>query len=405
MIQSWTSISARQSTTNQSAKVLKRAGPVGDEAESTAEAHKGAGKGTTAGKGTSESTGDSTEAMPQAFNPLANQPIQPLANQVVQDRPATVPEEALLQLMVNQMNAISERQQQMAEQMAESQRQQTEALRQVASLRTPAPHEHDESTKPFLSGDFLRDSSNPLDVYEDSKKNDTTKAKNADTTKAKDANTTKAKDADTTKAKDAEKKAEAKGAGAHNTTANSSAANATNGTQNAINTTAVGKAIDAVKEVGAAIDTAIEALGTAKDALAGEDTGEIKPRWKYCMFLSLLLWVGCCCFSGAAHSNLGQLLAGFFNFVVPFMVILYLCDTTTIFHDWWSGKPVSNWCRLVCIWAFLQIAIGIGCLGFSMLGIGVAATMGYKTEEEKQLEKKQEEKKTEDFKILDELLQ
>lgn len=212
------------------------------------------------------------------------------------------------------------------------------------------------SKQPWLSGDFTRDSSNPLDVYED--KGVTTPPPSEATGKAE------AKDVGNAKAKDA------------------GAAEDAGGDEDLVKDTGAGNATENSTTAGGVQDVV-----AAKDTPAAEDAGGTKKHWKYCMYLSTLLFLGCCCFSGAAHSNLGQIMAGFFNFILPFVVILYVCDTTNLFWDWWDGKPICDWCRLICIWAFIQISFGIFCLGCSILGIGAATTVGQKTMEEKRLEK------------------
>lgn len=269
----------------------------------------------------------------------------------------------------------------------------------------PSPHQvaflsdRQGSTNPFLDEDFLRDASNPLDVYEDmnvttpppasdSMGGGTAEDNDAGKADAKDAGEAKAEDAGKAEPKDAGK-AEAEAAGAPSATANSSTAGAAkvgadgdlvedagaqNATENSTNVT-----------VGGVIEGGDEDL--VKDAGAVEHASEETKRWEYCMFFAVLLLVSCCCFTGTCHSSLGQAMGGFFNFVFPFVVILYLCDSTNIFRDWWNGKHVCTWCRLVCLWAFIQIAFGIFFLGCSMLGIGAAGTMGFKTIEERQLEK------------------
>jgi len=301
----------------------------------------------------------------------------------------------------------------------------------------PSPHQvaflsaRQGSTNPFLDEDFLRDASNPLDVYEDmdvttpppasdstgggtAEDKDAGKAdakdsmtdagkapagsKDAGEAEGKDTGKAEAKDAGEAKAEDEgkpESKDAGKAAGAPSATANSSTAGAAkegadedlvedagaqNATENSTNVT-----------VGGVIEGGDEDL--VKDAGAVEHASEETKRWEYCKFFAVLLLVSCCCFTGACHSSLGQAMGGFFNFVFPFVVILYLCDSTSIFRDWWNGKHVCTWCRLVCLWAFIQIAFGIFFLGCSMLGIGAAGTMGFKTIEERQLEKERKEER------------
>jgi hypothetical protein len=104
-----------------------------------------------------------------------------------------------------------------------------------------------------------------------------------------------------------------------------------------------------------------------------------------CMWLTFGLLFSCCSFGGAAHSTSGQLIGGFFNFVLPLGVIIYVCFMSNLFSEYWDGKPICGWCHAICIWAFIQITCGMCYLGCSVLGVGVAATMGHKTMEEKKV--------------------
>lgn len=102
-----------------------------------------------------------------------------------------------------------------------------------------------------------------------------------------------------------------------------------------------------------------------------------------CMWLTFGLLFSCCSFGGAAHSTSGQLIGGFFNFVLPLGVIIYVCFMSNLFSEYWDGKPICGWCHAICIWSFIQITCGICFLGCSALGVGVAATMGHQTMEDK----------------------
>jgi hypothetical protein len=121
-------------------------------------------------------------------------------------------------------------------------------------------------------------------------------------------------------------------------------------------------------------------------SLINEFALDVLKHCTTCMWLSIGLLVGCCCFSGAAHSTAGQLLGGFFNCILPLGVIIYVCHMTSLFSDFWHSKPICNWCMAICIWSFIQIAFGLCFLGLSVLGIGATTIMrAEKMEEEKQL--------------------
>lgn len=127
----------------------------------------------------------------------------------------------------------------------------------------------------------------------------------------------------------------------------------------------------------------VEHDASEQPSLITEFEVEAMKHCTVCMWLCIGLFVGCCCFSGAAHSSLGQFLGGFFNCILPLGVIIYVCHMTTLFSQFWNGKPICDWCMAICIWSFIQITCGLCFLGCSVLGVGVAALMGHETMEEK----------------------
>lgn len=130
-----------------------------------------------------------------------------------------------------------------------------------------------------------------------------------------------------------------------------------------------------------AVGSTVEYAAAEKASLAQHFELDLREHGTICMWLSIGLVLGCCCFSGVAHSLLGQLIGGFFNCILPLGIFIYVCIATNLFHKFWKGEPINTWCLAICIWTLIQLTCGICCLCCWAFGFGIAASMG-KAEEE-----------------------
>eukprot|EP00746_Dinoflagellata_sp_MGD_P120069 gnl/MRDRNA2_/MRDRNA2_55748_c0_seq3.p1 gnl/MRDRNA2_/MRDRNA2_55748_c0~~gnl/MRDRNA2_/MRDRNA2_55748_c0_seq3.p1 ORF type:complete len:109 (+),score=9.79 gnl/MRDRNA2_/MRDRNA2_55748_c0_seq3:64-390(+) len=93
-----------------------------------------------------------------------------------------------------------------------------------------------------------------------------------------------------------------------------------------------------------------------------------------CMVMLVALLISCRCLGGAHFGTKNQGLGAFLGFIIPVGVLLYITLGTDVFMRFLRGDALHLCCLLLCIWALVQILLGIFCLGYIACGHGVGCS-------------------------------